>query len=250
MTEERNRNERHENRIEHEADEISQVEEQLAAVAGRAGIASIMQNEALNGAEVLRVLGGWRGLVETLLPGVLFLLAFGVSRELSLALGLALGTSALFVLLRVLQRSQTRSAVAGLVAVSASAAIALFTGNASDYYLIGLVTNTVYAIAMLVSLLVGWPLLGLFVGFLMGDGVAWRSDRRKYRMAQLLTLIWFGLFALRLAVQVPLYLAGASAVEALGTSRILMGTPLYALFLVVTWLLVRAVYPSAAKNTR
>ncbi len=42
------------------------------------------------------------------------------------------------------------------------------------------------------------------VGFLMGDGLAWREDKRKYRAAQFLTLVWIGLFVARLVVQVPL----------------------------------------------
>ena len=240
---------KHDARIDREAEEISAVEDQLASVAGRAGISSIMQSEALSGAELLKVLGGVRGLIETILPGVLFLLYYGFTQDLTVSLALALGASALFVVLRLVQRSQTRSAVAGLVAVSASAAVALLTGNASDYYVIGLITNSIYALAMLASLAVGWPLIGLFVGFIMGDGVAWRKEPRKYRMAQWLTLMWFGLFAARLLVQVPLYFAGPSAIEALGAARILMSAPLYALFVVVTWLMVRAVYPAKSKNS-
>jgi len=51
------------------------------------------------------------------------------------------------------------------------------------------------------------------------------------------TWLWAGLFALRLLVQLPLYLAGA--VVALGVARTAMGLPLFALGLWLTWLLVR-----------
>ena len=147
---------------------------------------------------------------------------------------------------RLAARSQPTQAIAGLIGVAASAALALWTGRAEDNYVLGFYTNAAYGTAMLVSLLVGWPLIGLVVGFLMGDGTAWKRDRRKYRAMQLLTLIWLGLFVARLAVQLPFYFAGN--VEALGATRLLMGVPLYALALVFSWLLVRAVYPAAERR--
>lgn len=57
---------------------------------------------------------------------------------------------------------------------------------------------------------------------------------RRYQAA---TWLWVGMFVLRLAVQVPLYVTGT--VGWLGTARLVMGIPLFALTLWVTWLLVR-----------
>ena len=78
----------------------------------------------------------------------------------------------------------------------------------------------------------------------MGEGTAWRDDPSKRRVLTLLTYGWAGLFALRLVVQVPLYFAGN--IEALGTTKLLMGLPLYAPLLVVSWLVVRSIYPKPA----
>ena len=47
------------------------------------------------------------------------------------------------------------------------------------------------------------------------------------------------MFAARLLVQVPLYLAGEVAL--LGIARLVMGVPLWGLTLWLTWLLVRGV---------
>jgi hypothetical protein len=58
-----------------------------------------------------------------------------------------------------------------------------------------------------------------------------------------LTLVWVAMFAARLLVQLPLYFSGN--VELLGTLRLLMGIPLYAPLLVLSWLVVRAVFPKA-----
>jgi len=56
------------------------------------------------------------------------------------------------------------------------------------------------------------------------------------------------LFSARLAVQGPLYLAGA--VVALGVARTAMGLPLFALGLWITWLLVRGVRAQPQAATR
>ncbi|MEK8228829.1 DUF3159 domain-containing protein [Oerskovia sp. M15] len=57
---------------------------------------------------------------------------------------------------------------------------------------------------------------------------------RRYALA---TWLWVGMFALRLAVQVPLFYS--AEVAWLGTARLVMGIPLWALTLWATWLLVR-----------
>lgn len=247
--------EKHDARIAREAEEITAVEDRLEAFAGRSGVASLMSGDRLTPADLLRVLGGVRGLIETLLPGIVFVAAYAIGqvlqletqRNLLISLGLSLGLSVVFVGVRMLQRSQARSATAGLIAASASAAIALLTGSPQDNYLLSIIINAVYGGAMLLSVLVGWPIVGLFMGFLMGDGLNWRTDRNRFRVMVWLTLMWAGVFALRLAVQVPLYFAGE--VVALGIARLALGTPLYALFLVITWLVTRALYPKSQEHT-
>ena len=70
----------------------------------------------------------------------------------------------MFTLVRFAAKSQPTQAIAGLIGVAASAALALWTGRAEDNYVLGFYTNAAYGTAMLVSLLVGWPLIGLVVG--------------------------------------------------------------------------------------
>lgn len=238
---------------ERSAREIADVEQRLEELAGRSSFAEIAQSEQLNGSDVMRLLGGARGVVETMVPSVLFISAFALARAagvaaqptLALALGLSLGVSALFVTVRLLQRGSAKPAISGLLAAAASAALALLTGNPSDNFVLGLVINAVYGVAMLVSVLLRWPLVGVVVGFLVGDGVAWRSNRRRMRVLSLLTLMWAGLFGIRLAVELPLYFAGEAQVVSLGIAKLVLGTPLYALFVVVTWVVTRGIYPKS-----
>lgn len=208
----------------------------LAAAARRAGFGGPVTRRS-----VLDAVGGVRGILEALLPGVAFVALFSFT-ALPLALGASVGLALLLVVVRVVQRSPVSPAVGGLLATIASAALALFTGRAEDNFVLGLLTNAAYGGALLVSVLVGWPLLGLAIGFLYGEGTGWRKDRRKFRTMQWLTLMWVALFALRLAVQLPLYLTGQ--IQLLGTFKLVMGLPLFAPLLVVSWLLVRAAFPN------
>ncbi|GAA1754324.1 DUF3159 domain-containing protein [Agromyces humatus] len=235
--------------------ETSEFGRQFAAAAEKSGLGALARDEKLSGRDLLVAVGGVRGILEALLPGLVFLVVYssltsfgGQDPQAALfpALGASVGLAVLFTAVRIATKGQPTQAIAGLIGVIASAALALWTGDARDNYVLGFFTNAAYALALIISLLVRWPAIGLIVGFLMGDGVAWKQDRRKYRAAQFLTLVWIGLFAGRLLVQVPLYLV--DNVEALGATRLLMGVPLYALVLVFSWLVVRAVYPSATRS--
>ena len=100
-----------------------------------------------------------------------------------------------------------RTLIGGLAALVVSAVLALVTGRASAAFLPGILLNGAYGAAMLVSLLAGWPLIGVLVGALLREGSLWRSDPVKRRLFTWLTVLWLGLFAVRLLVEVPLYLA-------------------------------------------
>lgn len=194
---------------------------------------------------VWSAMGGWRGILESVLPSLAFVILFTIRPEpLILPLGVSVGLAAVFTIVRLLQKSPPSAAIGGLVAAAAAAALALWTGRGEDNFVPGLITNAVYGTGMLVSALIGWSLIGLAVGFLMGEGTAWRRDRRKRRAFLWLGVAWAALFFARLAVQLPLYLAGD--VTALGTLKLIMGLPLFAPLIAVTWLVVRALYPRPA----
>jgi len=194
---------------------------------------------------VWTAMGGWRGILESVLPSLAFVILFTIRPDpLILALGVSVGLAAVFTIVRLLQKSPPAAAVGGLVAAAAAAGLALWTGRGEDNFVPGFITNTLYGTALLVSALIGWSLIGLAAGFLMGEGTAWRNDRRRRRAFFWLAIAWSGLFFARLAVQLPLYFAGD--VTALGTLKLVMGLPLFAPMIAVTWLVVRAVYPRAA----
>lgn len=211
----------------------------LGGAARRAGLSS--DSDENTHTVVWSAMGGWRGILESVLPSLAFVVLFTLRPDpLALSLGVSVGLAAVFTLVRLLQKSPPAAALGGLVAAGAAALLALWTGRGVDNFVPGLITNAAYGTAMVVAALAGWSLIGLAVGFLMSEGTAWRHDRRKRRAFFWLGLAWGALFLLRLAVQLPLYLA--DQVTLLGTLKLVMGLPLFAPMVAVTWLVVRALY--------
>ncbi len=201
-------------------------------------------------AMLARAIGGWRGMIDSSLPAAVFLVVYLVSgSKLTTAIWAAVIVGAVIAVVRLVRRESLQQVAAGFAGVAVSAYVASRTGQAEDYYLPGLLINIVYGVALLVSVLVGWPLIGVVIGMLTGEGTAWRTNppvRRAYAAA---TWIWVGVFGLRLAVQVPLYLwarSGASqALGPLGIAKIAMGWPLYLLAAYVTY---RVLKPALSKH--
>ena len=125
----------------------------------------------------------------------------------------------------------------GFGGVALSAFIASRTGNAADFFLPGLLINMAYGVAFAVSNLVRWPLVGVGVGAATGDIAGWRSDPQLRRAYVIATWLWAGMFALKLAIQLPLYFA--EMVGALGVAKIVLGWPLMLLVGLVTYRLVK-----------
>jgi hypothetical protein len=126
------------------------------------------------------------------------------------------------------------------VGIAASALLAIISGRASENFLLGFYINGAWLIALVISLIARWPLVGVIVGLVRSEGATWRGDKAKFRVAVITTWLWIGLFGLRLAVELPLYFADEA--QWLAGTKLLLGLPLYAGMLWVTWLLVRAVY--------
>lgn len=185
----------------------------------------------------LGAVGGVRGLIESVLPGLIFVVLYLLTYELAPALIGSLGVAVVATIARLVSGTTLQQALAGFAGVAIGAIWAWRTGEAQDYFAFGLWTNAAYLVACVISILARWPLVGLVVGVLVGKPTAWRAIPVQRRAFAWATWVWAILFGARLAVQLPLYL-GAS-VGWLGSMRLLMGVPLWALALWFTWILVR-----------
>lgn len=222
-------------------DDVPTFREAMSAAARRSGLGKVTPGETPTAGALLAAIGGVRGLIESIAPGLGFLVTYTVTQNLVPSVLAPLALAVVFIVVRVVTRQPVTTALAGAIGIGISAALALFTGNANDNFVPGFFINGGVVLVMLVSLLARRPFVGVIVGLLLGDD-DWRGNPAKLRVAIVATILWTALSAVRLAVQVPLYLAEST--EALAATKLLMGVPLYAALLWVTWLLVRTAWRS------
>jgi hypothetical protein len=175
---------------------------------------------------VRQAVGGWRGVVDSAFPSLVFLVAYLVTgQRLAPAVWSAIAAAVIVAVVRLVRHESLRQILGGLVGVAICAWLAARTGKAQDFYLPGLLLNGGYALVLAVSAIIGRPIAGYAVGALTGDLAGWRRDPILRRTYTLVTWLLVTVFGLRLVIQVPLYLLGW--VGPLGVARLALGWPLY-----------------------
>jgi hypothetical protein len=218
--------------------------EALSQAAQKSGFGQVKPGETPTAGALLSAIGGIRGIVESLLPGFLFVVVFAITEETLPSVLIPAALAVVFVAVRLITRTPVVPALVGLIGIALSAGLAIYNNDAKENFVLGFWLNGGYVLALLVSLLVRWPVIGIVVGLLRGEGMAWRTDKAKFRVAVVATVLWIGMFGGRLLVQLPLYYTDQT--QLLGAAKLIMGLPLYAAVLWVTWLLVRAAYAKPA----
>lgn len=188
--------------------------------------------------KVISTFGGKKGLIDSGIPSVIFLVVFNISKELQSALIAAIVISALLTITRLLMRDTVQHAFSGFIGVLICAWFANRTGNASDLYVPKLLTNLGYGTVYLLANLAGWPILGLMLGPILGENLRWRNYPARKKAYIQASWLWVGMFFLRIAVQYPIYKTGN--VNLLGTVNLAMGYPLFLATAYGSWLILRA----------
>jgi Protein of unknown function (DUF3159) len=187
-------------------------------------------------------LGGRRGMVEGAVPTLGFTITYLIGHNLRLGLSVGIGLAVVLLAVRLVQRQSVQFVVNSLVGIAIAAIFASKTGNAKDVFLPGILWNTAYAVVMVLSVLVRWPLVGLMLASVTGDLTAWRRDPAIVRLCTRLTLILALPCVVRVAVQYPLWVA--DRVGWLGVTKIALGWPLQvAALAAMAWLLARGRTP-------
>jgi hypothetical protein len=211
--------------------------------------------EAVVRRQLATALGGRRGMVEAAVPTLLFTVLYLTTKEMRLALGVSVTAAALLLVVRLVQRSTPQfclNALFGIgigwffVRLSASRG-----GDADDqslaFFLPGILYNSAYTVVLAFTCLIGWPLVGFMVGSVTGDPTAWHKDKPVVRLCTRLTWVLVLPCVVRVAVQLPIWLAGTSdaidpdtAFALLGVLKIALGWPLQLAALAgMVWLLGR-----------
>jgi len=174
-------------------------------------------------------LGGARGSFETALPTVAFVGAWTWRHDVKAAV-IASGVIVLLLLMvRLATRQTPRYVLSAVVATAVAAFFALRSGRPEAAFLPGILTSAAWGAGSLLSVVVRWPLVGFIVAAgdpqMAQDPTAWRRDRGLVTVCQRLTMVLVALYAVRVVIMYPLYLAGQ--VTLLGVAKIALGWPAY-----------------------
>lgn len=185
---------------------------------------------------MLQSIGGWRGMVDSALPVVVFVVA-NVLGGLTVAIWAAVIAGLALMAVRLARKQSVQQAVSGFFGVAIAAFIAHRTGEAKGFFLLGIWGSFVYAGVFLISVLVRWPAVGVIWEYIDNGTTTWRGQRRLMRVYSWTTLVWVAMFASRGIVQRFLY--DEDRTGWLAFARLAMGYPLTLIALGVTLLAVR-----------
>jgi Protein of unknown function (DUF3159) len=202
--------------------------------------------EAIVRQQLGKALGGKRGSIEAAVPTATFALAWVVTHQLPLALGLSVGAAVGLLAARLVQRQTTQFVMNSLFGIGIAAIFALRSGRAEDAFLPGILYNAVVAAALLLSIAVRWPLIGFLLGSVTGDPTSWRKDPAILKLCTKLTWLFVLPNVIRVAIQWPIYLTGN--VGLLAAAKIALGWPLFlGAFTLMLAVLARGQTPVAAQ---
>jgi hypothetical protein len=187
--------------------------------------------------QIAEQLGGVRGLVESSVPVLVFVVfnvlfgsaVLGLEKRTALywAIGGAVFSALAIGAFRLARREPVRHAVNGLFGIAIGAYLAWRTGNAEDFYLPGILLTFGQAAVLLLSTAVRKPLIGYAWGIMANKGHQdWFGNGKLFRTFQWLTLIWVVSLSFRAGIQ--LFLWAQHEANALGIVRILISWPIYA----------------------
>ncbi|MGH3768433.1 MAG: DUF3159 domain-containing protein [Pseudonocardiaceae bacterium] len=188
---------------------------------------------------LLEQLGGVWGLVSSVVPVVVFV-AVNPLAGLQPAIWASLGAALALGVWRLVRRQALQPAVSGILGVAFCAFIAYHTGEARGFFLYGIWYSLVAGVALMVSVLVRRPLVGVLWSVLNGGSYGWHTNRRARFAFDVATVVWAVFLLARFVVQ--RYLYDQQQTDLLGLARLLMGIPLTAVAALVTiWAIRRTV---------
>lgn len=198
--------------------------------------------------KVIDALGGKRGIIDSGLPSLAFVIVFTITKKLDLSLVISVGIAVVAAIARLIKRDTIQHALSGLIGVLVCAWFSRSTGKAENFFLPGMIKSGIYGVVYLVANLIRWPILGLVLGPILGENLGWRKNPVRLRAYLLAGWVWVALFVVRLALQVPLYLANQTT--ALGVVTLIVGWPLFLVTVYLTWAILKRTSPVVESDVK
>ncbi|MCZ2525510.1 DUF3159 domain-containing protein [Streptomyces sp. HB2AG] len=191
---------------------------------------------------LLEAFGGFWGMVETTVPGLVFVVSYTVDRDLKVSAVAALAVSLVLALVRLARRQTLKHAFGGVFGVAFGAFFAMMSGNAKDFYLPGMLYTLGLAAAYVVSAIARYPLIGLMLGPVLRENLSWRTrNPGRFRAYTKATWAWGIILLVKSAILFPLYLWGD--VTELGWVKVALGVPPFLLAVYLTWIFLAKAPP-------
>lgn len=163
-------------------------------------------SKAVTEVALFEAFGGLRGLVETVVPGLLFVTIFTINKDLHMSAIAALAVSLVLVVVRLVMKGTVKHAFSGVFGVAFGVVFAMMTGNAKDFYLPGMLYTLGLAVAYIVTTLCGVPLIGLILGPVFKENLSWRTRNPGRKKAYAKASWAWGLILLaKCAILFPMY---------------------------------------------
>nr|WP_323377960.1 DUF3159 domain-containing protein [Streptomyces smaragdinus] len=198
--------------------------------------------DAATRAALFEAFGGVRGMVETTLPGLVFVLAYTVERDIHLAAYIALGLSAVLAVIRLIGRDTVKHAFSGVFGVAIGAVFAMMSGDAKNFYLPGMLYTLGLAVAYCATAAAGVPLIGLILGPVFRENLSWRTRNPGRKVAYTKSSWAWGLILLaKSAITFPIYFWGDAT--QLGWLRVALGIPPMLLCVYLTYIFLAKAPP-------
>ncbi|CAL9414756.1 DUF3159 domain-containing protein [Streptomyces pilosus] len=197
---------------------------------------------AVTEAALFEAFGGVRGMVETVLPGLLFVSIYTVNKDLHMSAIAALAVALAMVVVRLARKDTVKHAFSGVFGVGFGVVFAMMTGNAKDFYLPGMLYTLGLALAYIVTAMAGVPLIGLMLGPVFRENLSWRTRNPGRKKAYTKASWAWGLILLgKSAILFPLYWWADTT--QLGWVLVALKIPPFLLAVYLTWVFLAKAPP-------
>jgi hypothetical protein len=181
--------------------------------------------------ELKSVLSG--STIDAVLPPLVYVVAntiFGLEAAVLTAIVFAI----LLGVIRIIRKQPWGYAIGGIAGVALAAGLALITRNAASYFIPAILTSGLFVLVTVISNIIGKPLAAWLSHITRGWPLAW-FWRKDVKPAYLeVTWMWGFFFAMRLSVQIFLFIQGDAATIA--WMNTLLGWPVTIIILVVSYI--------------
>jgi hypothetical protein len=198
--------------------------------------------KAVTEAALFEAFGGVRGMVETVLPGLLFVSIYTINKDLHMSAIAALAVSLVMVVVRLARKDTVKHAFSGVFGVGFGVVFAMMTGNAKDFYLPGMLYTLGLALAYIITAMAGVPLIGLMLGPVFRENLSWRTRNPGRKKAYTKASWAWGLILLgKCAILFPLYWWADTT--QLGWVLVALKIPPFLLAVYLTWVFLAKAPP-------